>query len=154
VSSERDALPATTHCSQMRVIALENETFRRKGGTRRCRPACPRIDRKLPARCLGAVAGRCSSTGRFLPGSKRLRPIAAFGNSDGDQAMLEWTTGDKSRPHFGLLVHHTDGVREWAYDRESKVGKLDKALDAALAEGWTVMSMKDDWNKIFPFGSK
>jgi hypothetical protein len=83
-----------------------------------------------------------------------LRPIAAFGNSDGDQAMLEWATGDKSRPRFGLLVHHTDAVREWAYDRDSKVGKLDKALDAAPAEGWTVMSMKDDWNKIFPFGSK
>jgi phosphoglycolate phosphatase-like HAD superfamily hydrolase len=83
-----------------------------------------------------------------------LRPIAAFGNSDGDQAMLEWTTGDKSPARFGLLVHHTDAVREWAYDRDSKVGKLDKALDAAPAEGWTVMSMKDDWNKIFPFGIK
>ena len=83
-----------------------------------------------------------------------LRPIAAFGNSDGDQAMLEWTTGDRSLARFGLLVHHTDAVREWAYDRDSKVGKLDKALDAAPAEGWTVMSMKDDWNKIFPFGSK
>ena len=82
------------------------------------------------------------------------RPIAAFGNSDGDQAMLEWTTGNKSLARFGLLVHHTDAVREWAYDRDSKVGKLDKALDAAPAEGWTVMSMKDDWNKIFPFGSK
>jgi haloacid dehalogenase-like hydrolase len=82
------------------------------------------------------------------------RPIAAFGNSDGDQQMLEWTTGDKGRPRFGLLVHHTDAVREWAYDRKSLVGKLDKALDAAPAEGWTVMSMKDDWNKIFPFGSK
>jgi hypothetical protein len=83
-----------------------------------------------------------------------IRPIAAFGNSDGDQAMLEWTTGDKGPARFGLLVHHTDAVREWAYDRDSKVGKLDKALDAAPAEGWTVMSMKDDWNKIFPFGSK
>jgi phosphoglycolate phosphatase-like HAD superfamily hydrolase len=81
------------------------------------------------------------------------RPIAAFGNSDGDQAMLEYTTGG-SGARFGLLVHHTDAVREWAYDRNSKVGKLDKALDAAPAEGWTVMSMKDDWNKIFPFGSK
>ena len=83
-----------------------------------------------------------------------LRPIAAFGNSDGDEAMLEWTTGDKSRARFGLLVHHTDAAREWAYDRDFKVGKLDKALDAAPAEGWTVVSMKDDWNKIFPFGSK
>ena len=55
---------------------------------------------------------------------------------------------------FGPLVHHTDAVREWAYDRVSKVGKPDKALDAAAAEGWTVMGMKDDWNKMFPFGSK
>jgi haloacid dehalogenase-like hydrolase len=81
------------------------------------------------------------------------RPIAAFGNSDGDMQMLQYTTGG-SGARFGLLVHHTDAVREWAYDRISSVGKLDKALDAAPAEGWTVMSMKDDWNKIFPFGSK
>jgi hypothetical protein len=81
------------------------------------------------------------------------RPIAAFGNSDGDMQMLQYTTGG-SGARFGLLVHHTDAVREWAYDRTSSVGKLDKALDAAPAEGWTVMSMKDDWNKIFPFGSK
>jgi hypothetical protein len=81
------------------------------------------------------------------------RPIAAFGNSDGDQAMLQYTTGG-SGARFGLLVHHTDAVREWAYDRDSKVGKLDKALDAAPAEGWTVINMKDDWNKMFPFGNK
>jgi hypothetical protein len=81
------------------------------------------------------------------------RPIAAFGNSDGDQAMLQYTT-EGGGARFGLLVHHTDAVREWAYDRESKVGKLDKALDAAPAEGWAVMSMKDDWNRIFPFGNK
>jgi phosphoglycolate phosphatase-like HAD superfamily hydrolase len=82
-----------------------------------------------------------------------LRPIAAFGNSDGDQAMLEWTTSG-SGPRFGLLVHHTDAVREWAYDRKSAVGQLNTALDAAPQWGWTVMDMKNDWNKIFPFGSK
>jgi hypothetical protein len=81
------------------------------------------------------------------------RPIAAFGNSDGDMQMLQYTTGG-SGARFGMIVHHTDAEREWAYDRKSSVGKLDKALDAAPAAGWTVMDMKDDWKKIFPFGSK
>jgi phosphoglycolate phosphatase-like HAD superfamily hydrolase len=78
------------------------------------------------------------------------RPIAAFGNSDGDQQMLEWTAAG-SGPRFILLVHHTDGVREYAYDRASSFGKLDKALDEANAKGWTIVSMKDDWKKIFAF---
>ena len=78
------------------------------------------------------------------------RPIAAFGNSDGDQQMLEWTAAGPG-PHFMLLVHHTDAEREYAYDRNSAVGKLDKALDEANAKGWTVVSMKDDWKKIFAF---
>lgn len=78
------------------------------------------------------------------------RPIAAFGNSDGDLEMLEWTTaGEGAR--FGLIVHHTDAEREWAYDRHSDVGRLDKALDAAPAHGWTVVDMKNDWNKVFAF---
>ena len=77
------------------------------------------------------------------------RPIAAFGNSDGDFQMLEWTTSGKG-PRFGLIIHHTDAEREWAYDRESRVGKLDKGLDDAKERGWTVVSMKDDWNKIYP----
>ena len=77
------------------------------------------------------------------------RPIAAFGNSDGDQQMLEWTTaGNGAR--FALLVHHDDAEREWAYDRKSSIGKLDKAWDEAVAKGWTVVSMKDDWATIFP----
>lgn len=78
------------------------------------------------------------------------RPIAAFGNSDGDQQMLEWTAAGSGQ-HFMLLVHHTDAVREYAYDRNSPVGRLDKALDEANARGWTVVSMKDDWKKIFAF---
>jgi phosphoglycolate phosphatase-like HAD superfamily hydrolase len=77
------------------------------------------------------------------------RPVAAFGNSDGDQQMLEWTTAGPG-PRFGLIVHHTDAAREWAYDRKSPVGKLDKALDEAAAKGWTVVSMKDDWKTIYP----
>jgi phosphoglycolate phosphatase-like HAD superfamily hydrolase len=77
------------------------------------------------------------------------RPIAAFGNSDGDFQMLEWTTaGDGAR--LGVLVHHTDGDREWAYDRESHIGRLDRGLDEADARGWVVVSMKDDWRRIFP----
>ena len=76
-------------------------------------------------------------------------PIAAFGNSDGDLQMLQWTTaGDGSR--FGLLVHHTDAEREWAYDRKSHIGKLDKALDEAQNKDWTVVDMKRDWKVIYP----
>jgi hypothetical protein len=81
------------------------------------------------------------------------RPIAAFGNSDGDMQMLQYTTAG-SGTRFGLNVHHTDAEREWAYDRASSVGKLDKALDAAPAAGWTVVDMKNDWKTIFPFGVK
>jgi len=79
------------------------------------------------------------------------RPIAAFGNSDGDLQMLQWTTKGASTPCLALIVHHTDGKREYAYDRNSHFGKLDKALDAAKINNWTVASMKDDWAKIFPF---
>ncbi len=81
------------------------------------------------------------------------RPIAAFGNSDGDLQMLEWARGGGG-VRFALIVHHTDAEREWAYDRNSSVGKLDKALDVAQVEGWTVVDMKNDWKTIFPFGSK
>jgi hypothetical protein len=77
------------------------------------------------------------------------RPVMAFGNSDGDLQMLQWTTAG-SGARFGLLVHHTDAEREYAYDRQSSVGKLDKAWDEALAKGWTVVSTKDDWKIVFP----
>jgi hypothetical protein len=76
------------------------------------------------------------------------RPIAAFGNSDGDQQMLEWTAAG-SGARFCLLVHHDDADREWAYDRKSHIGSLNKAWDEAMARGWTVVSMKDDWKAIF-----
>jgi phosphoserine phosphatase len=77
------------------------------------------------------------------------RPIAAFGNSDGDFQMLEWTTaGDGAR--LGVYIHHTDADREWAYDRESHIGRLDRGLDEAAERGWVVVSMKDDWATIFP----
>jgi hypothetical protein len=76
------------------------------------------------------------------------RPLMAFGNSDGDLQMLQWTMAG-SGPRFALYVHHTDAAREWAYDRESHVGRLDQGLTEANAKGWTVVSMKDDWKKIF-----
>ena len=78
------------------------------------------------------------------------RPIFAFGNSDGDQQMLEWTAAGTGARFMGL-VHHTDAVREYAYDRDSKVGKLDKALDEATTKGWTVVDMKNDWKVVFAF---
>ena len=77
------------------------------------------------------------------------RPIAAFGNSDGDLPMLQWTASG-SGPRFCAYIHHTDAEREFAYDRESQIGKLDKGLDEAVAKGWTVVSIKDDWKSIFP----
>ena len=79
------------------------------------------------------------------------RPIAAFGNSDGDLEMLQWTT-ISGGARLGLLVHHTDAVREYAYDRDTPFGRLDKALDAAAINKWVVADMKDDWNRIFAFG--
>jgi phosphoglycolate phosphatase-like HAD superfamily hydrolase len=77
------------------------------------------------------------------------RPIAAFGNSDGDQQMLQWTAAGKGA-RFCLLVHHTDAQREWAYDRESHIGRLDKALDEARQRGWTVVDMQRDWKVVYP----
>ena len=77
------------------------------------------------------------------------RPILAFGNSDGDMQMIEYTTTGEGR-RLGLYVHHTDPEREYAYDRESHVGKFDIALDRAEDEGWIVVSMKDDWARVWP----
>jgi hypothetical protein len=77
------------------------------------------------------------------------RPIAAFGNSDGDLQMLQWTTAGHG-PRFALYVHHTDSEREWAYDREASMGRLDKGLDEAQAQGWTLVDMKQDWKVIYP----
>jgi haloacid dehalogenase-like hydrolase len=77
------------------------------------------------------------------------RPIFAFGNSDGDLQMLQWTAGGEGA-RFAGIVHHTDADREYAYDRQSKIGKLDKALDEAAAKKWTVVDMKADWKTVFP----
>jgi len=91
-------------------------------------------------------AGKPVGINRFIG----RRPIFAFGNSDGDLQMLQWTAaGDGVR--FMGIVHHTDAEREYAYDRRSKIGKLDKALDEGMAKGWTIVDMKNDWNVIFLF---
>ena len=78
------------------------------------------------------------------------RPILAFGNSDGDIEMLQYTKAGAGRS-LTLLVHHTDAVREYAYDRKSHVGKLDKGLDEAAANDWIIVDMKNDWKVVFPF---
>jgi len=77
------------------------------------------------------------------------RPLMAFGNSDGDFQMLEWTTTGEG-PRFGLLVHHTDGLREYAYDRQSSIGRLDRGLTEAVSRKWTVIDMQTDWKTVFP----
>jgi hypothetical protein len=78
------------------------------------------------------------------------RPIAVFGNSDSDLEILEWTTM-RRRDRLGVVIHHTDPEREYAYDRAADFGRLDKILEVASFNGWTVVDMKKDWNAIFPF---
>jgi phosphoglycolate phosphatase-like HAD superfamily hydrolase len=78
------------------------------------------------------------------------RPLAAFGNSDGDLAMLQWTCS-AAGARLCLYVHHTDAEREWAYDRQSHIGRLDKGLDEAKSNGWIIASMSADWLRVFPF---
>jgi haloacid dehalogenase-like hydrolase len=90
-------------------------------------------------------AGKPVGINRFIG----KRPIAAFGNSDGDFQMLEWTTSGEGR-RFGLIVHHDDADREVAYDRDSAFGKLAKGLDEGPQRGWTIVSMKNDWKQVFP----
>ncbi|GLK85871.1 HAD family hydrolase [Ancylobacter defluvii] len=108
------------------------------------------VMRKLPeVEFIDDGPGKPVGINRFIG----RRPVFAAGNSDGDQQMLQWTTLNAG-PRFGLIVHHTDAVREWAYDRTSHIGKLDKALDEAPARGWLVVDMKTDWNIIYPFEKK
>jgi hypothetical protein len=78
------------------------------------------------------------------------RPVMAFGNSDGDFQMLEYTTAGKG-PRFGLIVHHTDADREYAYDRKAGLARLDKGLDEAPKRGWVLVDMKKDWKRVFAF---
>lgn len=93
--------------------------------------------------------------GKPLAISRQLgvRPVFAAGNSDGDLQMLQWTTAGEG-PRFGLIVHHTDAEREWAYDRDSHVGRLDKAMDMAADEGWLLVDMAEDWRIVWPAPSE
>jgi hypothetical protein len=93
------------------------------------------------------MAGKPVAINKFLG----RRPIVAFGNSDGDFEMLEWTTSADG-PRLGFIVHHDDAEREYAYDRSASAGRLDKALDEAPQRAWTVVSMQRDWRTIFPDG--
>lgn len=105
----------------------------------------PQIRREARLEFLDDKSGKPIGINRFIG----RRPIAAFGNSDGDFQMLEWTTAGAG-PRFGLIVHHDDAAREAAYDRKSPVGRLDRGLDEAGQRGWTLVSMKNDWKTIFP----
>jgi hypothetical protein len=100
----------------------------------------PRLD--FVANRAGKAIGIWRDIGR--------RPVAAFGNSDGDEQMLAWTASGAG-PRLAVLVHHTDSVREWAYDRKSPIGRLDQALDEAHAKGWVVVDMARDWKRVFAF---
>jgi phosphoserine phosphatase len=90
-------------------------------------------------------AGKPVGISRFIG----RRPLAAFGNSDGDYEMLEWTTAGQSG-HLGMIVHHDDAAREYAYNRDSHIGTLKRGLDDAGKQGWKIISMKNDWRRIFP----
>jgi phosphoglycolate phosphatase-like HAD superfamily hydrolase len=106
----------------------------------------PELIKLAKAEFVDDGPGKPAGINRFIG----RRPVFAFGNSDGDQQMLEWTAAGGGARFMGL-VHHTDAEREWAYDRTSHIGKLDKALDEALRKGWTVVDMKRDWKAIFAF---
>ncbi|MBK0398472.1 haloacid dehalogenase-like hydrolase [Limibaculum sp. M0105] len=105
----------------------------------------PRIVRQMEIDFIDDGPGKPVGIQKFIG----KQPIAAFGNSDGDFQMLEWTTAGAGR-RLGMIVHHDDAEREVAYDRKSHFGHLDKALDAAPEKGWHLISMKDDWSRIFP----
>ncbi len=82
------------------------------------------------------------------------RPVFAAGNSDGDYEMLQWTTTATGYPRFGMIVHHTDSIREWSYDHTSSIGRLEKGLDDATNYNWLIVDMKNDWKVIYPFEKK
>ncbi|MGE3875964.1 MAG: HAD family hydrolase [Parvibaculaceae bacterium] len=107
----------------------------------------PRLVKEARVEFIDDGPGKPVGINRFIG----RRPILAFGNSDGDQQMLQWTAAGQGARFMGL-IHHTDADREWAYDRQSHIGKLDKALDEATAKGWTVVDMKNDWNQVFARG--
>ena len=135
----RPWVPETYGIPPEQIVGSSGKTVFKLNGDK------PEID-KLPAvEFIDDGPGKPVGINRFIG----RRPIFAAGNSDGDLQMLQWTTLN-SGPRLGLIVHHTDADREWAYDRTSHVGKLDKALDEAPQRGWLVVDMKSDWKTIFP----
>jgi hypothetical protein len=110
------------------------------------RDGVPELIKQPEIEFIDDKAGKPEGIHRFIG----RRPIAAFGNSDGDLEMLQWTTMGVPGRRIGVILHHDDAEREYAYDRTSPVGRLDQALDAAPAAGWTVVSMKHDWREVFP----
>jgi hypothetical protein len=122
------------------VIGSSIETEYQMGNGKPVLMRLPKID------FIDDKAGKPVAIERFIG----RRPLLAFGNSDGDQQMLEWTAAGRGSRLMGL-VHHTDEKREYAYDRTSDFGRLDKALDEAIAKGWLVVDMKRDWKKVFAF---
>jgi phosphoglycolate phosphatase-like HAD superfamily hydrolase len=109
-------------------------------------PDRPVLMKEAKVEFVDDLAGKAEGIHRFIG----RRPCLAFGNSDGDQQMLEWTAAGDGLRYMGL-VHHTDAVREYAYDRSSPIGRLDKAWDEAVRRKWTVVDMKSDWKVIYPF---
>jgi hypothetical protein len=105
----------------------------------------PRLVKEAKIEFVDDGPGKPVGINRFIG----RRPILAIGNSDGDLQMLQWTAAGAG-PRLMGLVHHTDAQREYAYDRQSDIGRLDKALDEAAARGWTVIDMKRDWRAVFP----
>jgi phosphoglycolate phosphatase-like HAD superfamily hydrolase len=142
------------------------------GGTEFMRPWTERVYEIPPEQVIGSTGKLQFTNENDVPQIRRLpeidfvcdasakpvaiervigrRPIAAFGNSNGDLQMLQWTMGGSGK-RLAALVHHTDAEREYAYDRDSKIGRLDKALDEANKKGWLVIDMKNDWKQIFEF---
>ena len=112
-------------------------------------PDTPMLLKEAKIEFVDDGPGKPAGINRFIG----RRPILAFGNSDGDQQMLDWTAGGAGARFMGL-VHHTDPVREYAYDRDSPVGRLDKARDEAVRRGWSIVDMKNDWKVIYPFALK
>ncbi len=110
------------------------------------RPTGPVLLKEAKVEFIDDGPGKPVGINRFIG----RRPVFAFGNSDGDHEMLQWTAAGAGRRFMGI-VHHTDAEREWAYDRESPIGKLDKAWDEARVKGWTVVDMKKEWRRIYPF---
>jgi phosphoglycolate phosphatase-like HAD superfamily hydrolase len=112
-------------------------------------PDQPVLRKKSKVEFVDDGPGKPEGINRFIG----RRPLFSFGNSDGDQQMLEWTAAGTGARFMGL-VHHTDAVREYAYDRNSPIGRLDKAWDEAVRRGWSVVDMKADWKVIYPFEVK